>query len=579
MTGRIVIRLPRLAGCRALLAIALAGFGCAAQAQTPQMRNYRPDPVTQDRSFQGSPLQPNADRGAKPTVEVPTLRAPSAAALPGSALPSFRLTALAVEGAMTVPPEAIAATYAERVGTLVTVADIAAIADAITALYRNAGYHLSRAIVPPQDIRDGRIRITVIEGSIEDVVVRGPGKDLAAVRAMLAPVAAERPAQRKTLERALLNINDLPGFRVADSTLEEIGTASGRFRLLVIVEAWKLYWSQGIDNFGSTSVGPLQAYSSLAVNSLFIGGDTLAVAGSTVPDDTNALAFGRAVYDMPIGTDGARFGASVLQSATRPAETRFLRDTARTTTYELRGSILPLQTRATSLRLTAAASTSDITEGLTLGTLYHDHINTVSLAADLRMKDDFNGWNYLTLIVRQGFGGTRSNDIMASIYGASGDFTALNGAYVRIQKLTDAWSLKFAGTAQIASGPMLLSQQYFLGAAAFGPGYYTNDNGIGGTLELRWDQDTNWALLKGYQLYGFTDGGQVWSSHGGNYAALASVGAGARFFINEQLQAGVAVAFPVYNQFDNGDLRDYRILFSVLNAFKMCPSRPDLLCG
>jgi len=138
---------------------------------------------------------------------------------------------------------------------------------------------------------------------------------------------------------------------------------------------------------------------------------------------------------------------------------------------------------------------------------------------------------------------------------------------------------RFAGTAQIASGPMLLSQQYFLGAAAFGPGYYTNDNGIGGTLELRWDQDTNWALLKGYQLYGFTDGGQVWSSHGGNYAALASVGAGARFFINEQLQAGVAVAFPVYNQFDNGDLRDYRILFSVLNAFKMCPSRPDLLCG
>lgn len=579
MTGRIVSRLPRLAGCRALLAIALAVLGCAAQAQTPQMRNYRPDPTTQDNPFQGSPT-PNAERAQKPAVDVPTLQGPRPAAVPGgAALPSFRLRGIAVEGAMSVPAEAVAATYLEKIGTLVTVADIAAVADAITALYRKAGYHLSRAIVPPQDIRDGRIRILVIEGVIEDVVVKGPGKDLAVVRAMLAPAAAERPAQRKTLERVLLNVNDLPGFRVADTALEEIGSASGRFRLHVTIEAWKIYWSQGIDNFGSHAVGPLQAYTSLALNSVIVGGDTLAVAGSTVPDDTTALSFGRAVYDMPVGADGARLGASVLTSAMRPGDTRHLRDTTRTTTYELRGSILPLQTRAASLRLTAAVSESDIMEGFTLGTLYHDRIRMVTGAADLRIKDDLNGWNYLTLIVRQGFGGTKATDPMSSIYGASGDFTALNVAYVRLQKLSDAWSIKFAGTAQIASAPMLLSQQYFLGGAAFGPGYYTNDNGVGGTLELRYDQDTNWALLKGYQLYGFTDGGQVWSSHGGNYAALASAGAGARFFINEQLQAGVAVAFPVYNQFDNGDLKDYRILFSVLNAFKMCPSRPDLLCG
>ena len=38
--------------------------------------------------------------------------------------------------------------------------------------YRAAGFHLSRAIVPPQDIRDGRVRIRMIEGSIVETELK-----------------------------------------------------------------------------------------------------------------------------------------------------------------------------------------------------------------------------------------------------------------------------------------------------------------------------------------------------------------------------------------------------------------------
>jgi hemolysin activation/secretion protein len=49
--------------------------------------------------------------------------------------------------------------------------------------------------------------------------------------------------------------------------------------------------------------------------------------------------------------------------------------------------------------------------------------------------------------------------------------------------------------AKVASGPMYLSQQFYLGGLAFGRGYgaavISGDNGIPGSLELRYDLKLN----------------------------------------------------------------------------------------
>jgi hemolysin activation/secretion protein len=283
-------------------------------------------------------------------------------------------------------------------------------------------------------------------------------------------------------------------------------------------------------------------------------------------------------YEVPVDTNGTRIGFTAMQSAVRPTDDRrYYHNATRTNGYELRGSILPLQARDTSLRLTAAFGISDISETDDGGTYYKDRIRTVSLAADYKLKDHLEGWNYFSAIVRQGVnvaGSSRQED-MTSVYGASGDFTTVNLSYIRLQKLTDIWSIKLASSAQFASNTLLLSQQYFLGSAGFGSGFYAGDNGVSGTVELRYDQETDYALLRGYQIYGFLDGGQVWNAAGGR-ASLASVGAGTRFFMTEQLQAGVAIGVPIHSSFDT-DAKDFRILFSVLNAFKVCPESPHLL--
>ena len=502
--------------------------------------------------------------------------------------PQFVLRKVSLTGARAIPREEIARTYQPYLGKTVSEADLAAIASAISDLYRGAGFHLSRAIVPPQDVQGGHVRLQVIEGSITEVALKGEGAEQFGVRALLGPVLAEQPSRLPTLERQLLLINGRPGVRITDTALEEIGGASGRFRLVVFLKTWRIFTSFGLDNLGSSSVGPWQTYATGAFNSYLTPGDVLAVNLSTIANDPRELAFGRLSYDVPVGTDGARLGASVLYSDVRPGDIRRLdNDSTKTESFEVHGSVVPLQSQKSTLTLTAAVAFTNVSEKDVFGPFYMDHIRTVRLTTDYRLQDNFGGTNYLTATWRQGleiFGASRRDDDFLSRDGASGKFSVLNLWFNRYQTLSDAWSVRLSGAGQIASGPLFTSQQFYLGGAAFGRGYgsaeLSGDNGMAGSLELRFDQKLNFKYLTGYQLYGFVDAGTAWNDGYGytDGLSLTSAGAGVRFFLGDDLRADIAVAAPLSYRAPDNTTRSARVLFSLSNAFRLCPERAQARC-
>jgi hemolysin activation/secretion protein len=399
---------------------------------------------------------------------------------------------------------------------------------------------------------------------------------------------AATPSRLATLERQLLLINGRPGVRIADTAIEEIGVGTGRFRLLVDVQTWHIFTSFGLDNLGSSSVGPWQTYATGAFNSYLAPGDTLALNLSTTPGDPRELAFGRLSYDVPVGTDGVRIGASALYSEVRPGdERRLFNDTTRTDSFEVRASWIPLMSQRSALTLTAAAGYSNVSESDVFGPIYKDHIRTVSLTSDYRLQDNFGGNNYFTMTWRQGLdilGASHLDDDFLSRDGASGNFSVMNFWFTRYQALSDAWSVKMSAAGQIASGPLFTSQQFYLGGAAFGRGYgsaeISGDNGIAGSLELRFDQKLNFRFLTGYQLYSFIDAGAAWND-GFGYAdglSLTSAGAGVRLFLGGDLRADLAVAFPLSYRAPDNSSRSARLLFSLSSAFRLCPERAQARC-
>jgi len=558
-----------------------AVVGLPAQAQNANQPGY--DPRQIEKRFEDQ--QSSQGGNGRPRFPSPQF---AGAAGQGDARPLFVLRHVAIAGAVAIPQERLATAYQPYIGKKVSQADLAAIASAISDAYRAEGFHLSRAIIPPQDIQGGGIRIQVIEGSIAEVTLKGDGAEQFGVRTMLEAVLAEQPSRLATLERKLMQVNGRPGVQIEDTAIEEIGTASGRFRLILTVKTWHVFTSVGIDNLGSSSVGPWQSYGTAAFNSYLAPGDSLVLNLSTTPGDPRQLRFGRLSYEVPVGTDGARVGASGYYSEVWPGDWRRLfSDNIKTESFEVRSSIVPLQSQKSTLTLTAAAGFTNVTENDVFGSIYADRIRTASLTSDYRLQDSFGGTNYLTVNYRQGLdilGASHRGDDFLSRDGASGKFSALNFWFTRYQTLTDAWSLKLAGAGQAASGPLFTSQQFYLGGIAFGRGYgsaeISGDNGLAGSAELRFDQKTSLQYLRGYQLYSFVDSGVAWNDgyRPSDGLSLTSAGAGVRFFLLDGLQADIGVAAPLTYRAPDNSARSARVLFSLTSALKLCPVRATTRC-
>ena len=71
-----------------------------------------------------------------------------------------------IEGMTAYDEMAAEAVYRDMLDKTVTLADVFAIADRLTAKYRNDGYILTQVILPPQEIDGGVVRLQVVEENV-----------------------------------------------------------------------------------------------------------------------------------------------------------------------------------------------------------------------------------------------------------------------------------------------------------------------------------------------------------------------------------------------------------------------------
>ncbi len=149
---------------------------------------------------------------------------------------SLVLGSVVVEGSTVYSDEELASLYEDRLGKKIALAEVFGIADAITAKYRNDGYILSRAILPPQTIEDGAVTIRIVEGYIDEVRIEGEVRgDRALLDAYAAKIMRSRPLSVAHLERYLLLIDDLPGIS-SEAVLNPAEDTPGAADLVILVE-------------------------------------------------------------------------------------------------------------------------------------------------------------------------------------------------------------------------------------------------------------------------------------------------------------------------------------------------------
>jgi hemolysin activation/secretion protein len=519
------------------------------------------DRVDPSRIEQSVPRETESRRPA------PTLVAPASPGTASGAPAGIVAGAVQVEGLAALRPADFADLFEPFLGRPLSGEDLRRLASAIAERARSLGYPFATATVPPQTLVAGILRVSVDEGRVD--AVRLNGQENAAVQAALAPLADGQPVRLVELERRLLLAGDTEGVRIRRTRLVREG---GRQVLVVDTQRDRFAGSIALSNDGSRPIGPEQAELRMRASQLLSAGDTLNLTALVTPFEPGELVFGAGRYGVRIG-GGTELFLNGSWSRTRPGAYLDRLGLGGRSWTAGAGLSQPLfRRRAASLWLEAGLTLRRSAQDREEVRIREDRLTLARLGAFGTMRA-LSGRLRASASLTRGLDwldATRAGDPLASRTDADGEFTSLWFWSDWTGPLIKRVTVRVAVASQLASGPLLATEEQGLGGAAFLRGYdyseRTGDRAAMGSVELRYA--TKLTKLGSPELYLFGDGGRTINFRGGfGSGALASAGGGVRLRLSDTASADLGFAVPLTDRrYDTGG-KDPSLLFRLAESF------------
>nr|WP_244481570.1 ShlB/FhaC/HecB family hemolysin secretion/activation protein [Rhizobium sp. Root1203] len=274
-------------------------FASPLQAQSPADEfSRRQEQQTETQRLDAlKRITPNAAPAANGR-QIPVARTPNG--------PCFDIEGVDVDGVTQISLASIAKITRRYQDRCIGLGDINDLLRAVTHLYLDHGFVTSRAYVPEQDVRASkRLRVIVIEGTIDDIYVNGKPAPNNGTVATAFPHMIGRIANIRDVEQGLDQINRLssnnaktsmlPGAKVGTSVLNLENNPTKRWHA-----------SAANDNLGQESTGYAQSSLRLGLD------DVLGI------NDQLGLSYQRSGPDYPWGGDGQGSSNSYSVNASIP---------------------------------------------------------------------------------------------------------------------------------------------------------------------------------------------------------------------------------------------------------------------
>lgn len=431
----------------------------------------------------------------------------------------FKLVDIRIAGTKTLPASQFRPLYQDLIGKEISLSNIFDVADGIEKAYRDAGYLLVRAYVPPQHVSDGIFTIDVVEGFVENTSVQGADSETQRiVKSYLTPVLHERPLRLATIERALLMSNDLPGV-AATGVLRPSAGVPGASDLVVTITQPEMTASLSATNRGSHFSGIWTVTGNAEYNGIF-GGDELDAALTIAPHAIQQQISGQMRYRKALGDDG--LVGSVIGAVSHGAPSGSIAGAQiRTDSWAVgpRLSYPFIRTRDETFSFDGGFTVQEAKVQILGAPVSHDNWRVLDAGLTYSSKDFLAGDFASSVDVAQGlpiFGASSNHSPQLSLYGRS-VFTKATGLarYTNTSLLPDQFSFAITATGQYAANPLITGEQILFGGTQIGRGYdpgaITGDSGIGGSFELRYDtRYPDWDI-RDIQPYAFFDAAKVWN--------------------------------------------------------------------
>ena len=229
--------------------------------------------------------------------------------------PAFFVAKVKLTG-FTLPDKSgkLAAICKEYEGRSLQMAELQQLISRINEYARTCGYTVAQAIVPPQEVKQGELEITVYVAKYDDIEIISNESDVAD-RVLAGYIHKNLQSgayiMDKPLEMTMNNINDLPGV-VARAILAP-GSKPGTTKVQVQVlrrPVWNNYVFT--DNAGGYYSGRYRYGFNTEINNPGHQGDKIILNGMLTNHDTKNYG---ARYEAPVGRDGTRWGIGWSQSS------------------------------------------------------------------------------------------------------------------------------------------------------------------------------------------------------------------------------------------------------------------------
>ena len=410
---------------------------------------------------------------------------------------------------------------------------------------RRAGY-IASVQVPPQEIADGVLLLTVVRAHIVELRVRGEvGRFTKIVEGRLDAIKALDPLNVRDIERILLLAGDIPGLDM-QLTLKPAGGAPGDVIGDVTVETRTALLLANVQNTGSRQIGREVASVRAEAYGLGMGGDRAYLTYSNTLQWREAHVL-QAGYDVALGNSGLRVGTRVSAALSNPSIPNLdLRSRTLIGGFDVR---LPLRrTVGSDVRASAGF------EGIYQRTQIAGGTKVPFTADDLRilyarLDADFVGrrrdgntlWALdATAEVRKGidvFNASKRGRVRGGYRPSrlDGDPQALvlRGSVDATWAPVPALSITAGAFGQYSRSPLLNIEEFSLGNLTYGRGYDPGANGADATIAYRIEPRLHLPEVAGFrlELMGFYDAVKIFNRDPGTQEdnrLLRSIGGGVR---------------------------------------------------
>ena len=428
----------------------------------------------------------------------------------------FLVKAFRISGNTEIPTSKLEALVADLKGTEHNLAELNVATARITAYYRARGYAVARAYLPAQDIVDGAVSVSIIEGHIAKHRIDNQSllSDKTA-NDFLGQIKDGDVIRNAQIDRALFLLNDTPGIGATRATLQP-GASLGTSDLLVELKPGAAYSGNiSLDNYGNRYIGANRLGGTLNFNSPFKIGDQISL-GALASDQH--LAFGRAAYQLPIGGNGLHMGAAYSNTRYNLGkEFAALNAHGTATSSSVFASYPFIRSQPSNLNGTFTWEQKKLTDYVDVtSTVTGKHARLAMLGLSGNHSDALggNGISSFDLSLAMGRLSIDSpsalaiDDITAQTNGA---FTRISYSANRLQRLNESNQLFISLSGQHANKNLDSSEKFFLGGAngvrAYPQGEGIGDQGRLVNLELRHNVS---ATLQGMLFY---DRGSITTNH------------------------------------------------------------------